>query len=223
VECRWASDHGLLLTFRGASRADVRARVHAATAAIAGAAIPALVNLHPASSSVLAVCDPRRVDPAAFEAAVRAAAATAAPIPPSRAVVEIPVCYDAAFAPDLEDVARNAGVTSLEVVARHAAAEYVVAFLGFAPGFPYLDGLPAELAMPRLPTPRRRVEAGSVAIGGEHAGIYPAAMPGGWRVIGRTPLRLFDVEREPMALLAPGDRVRFHPVGADALRSGEAR
>ena len=100
------------------------------------------------------------------------------------------------------------------VIARHAAPPYHVYFLGFAPGFPYLGGMDAALTTPRLPAPRTRVPAGSVAIGGGQTGVYPAATPGGWRLIGRTPLRLFDTDRPEPALLRMGDEVRFVPVDA---------
>lgn len=220
MHVRWASDHGLLISFDDDDRAATRARVHGALAALGRAAIPGLVNLHPAYASILAVCNVRRYDPDAFEAGVRQAVADSAEaIPLPSRLIDVPVCYARELAPDLDDVARHSGLDAEDVIARHAAAAYVVAFLGFSPGFPYLDGLPPELATPRLTTPRRRIEPGSVAIGGAQTGIYPAATPGGWRVIGRTPSILFDVAREPMALLAPGDRVRFSPIDVDAFRA----
>jgi KipI family sensor histidine kinase inhibitor len=128
---------------------------------------------------------------------------------PAGVLHEIPVHYDG---PDLKPVADATGLTPEEVVALHAGAEYTVAMVGFAPGFPYLTGLPEALRLPRLATPRNRVEAGAVAIAGEQAGIYPCASPGGWRVLGHTGLRLFDAARAGCpALLAPGDRVKFVP------------
>lgn len=122
---------------------------------------------------------------------------------------ELSVVYDGA---DLEEVARLTSLTSDEVVERHAAAEYVVAFLGFAPGFGYLLGGDERLAVPRLPQPRPRVPAGSVAIAAGYSGVYPRESPGGWRLLGRTDAALFDPGRSEPALLAPGDRVRFVPV-----------
>jgi len=127
-------------------------------------------------------------------------------------LIEVPVCYDAEFALDLEMVAQHCGFAPNEVVARHAAARYNVRCVGFTPGFPYLSGLPAKLATPRRETPRTAVPVGSVAIGGAQTGIYPLRSPGGWNIIGRTPLRLFDLTREPAALLRAGDRVRFMPI-----------
>lgn len=121
-------------------------------------------------------------------------------------LVEIPVRYDG---PDLADVAAHCGLTPDEVVRRHAAAEYIVYFIGFQPGFAYLGGLDESLQTPRRAEPRTAVPAGSVGIGGAQTGIYPLATPGGWQLIGRTALPLFDPQSEPPTLLAPGDRLRF--------------
>ncbi len=124
---------------------------------------------------------------------------------------EIPVCYDG---PDLEEVAAQVGLSTDEVIALHSGADYTVAAVGFSPGFPYLSGLPQRLNVPRRKTPRLAVPAGSVAIAGGQAGIYPFTSPGGWHVLGRTVTTLFDLSHSPPALLRPGDRVRFLPVAA---------
>lgn len=123
--------------------------------------------------------------------------------------VEIPVCYESALAPDLEEVAERTGLTTAAVAALHVAAPHRVLMIGFAPGHPYLGGLDARLAVARRASPRPRVEAGSVAIANAQTAIYPFATPGGWNVIGRTPLALFDPAREPASLLEPGDAVAF--------------
>jgi KipI family sensor histidine kinase inhibitor len=120
--------------------------------------------------------------------------------------IEIPVSYEG---PDVLDVARLTGLSPEEVVARHTAAEHVVAFLGFLPGFAYLVGGDELLHVPRLDEPRTQVPAGSVAIAGPYSGVYPRASPGGWRLLGSTSTPMFDAARESPALLAPGDRVRF--------------
>ena len=127
---------------------------------------------------------------------------------------EIPVCYGGAWGPDLDVVARHAGLSAAEVVARHAAPEYLVYMIGFAPGFPYLGGLDAGLATPRLAQPRPRVPAGTVGIAGPQTGIYPLPTPGGWQLIGRTPLRLFDAARAAPSLLRAGQALRFVPISA---------
>lgn len=122
---------------------------------------------------------------------------------------EIPVYYGGQSGPDLDDCARELGLTHEEIIARHSTPEYRVAMIGFAPGFPYLLGLHPSLAVARLATPRTHVPAGSVAIGAAQTGVYPRDSAGGWRLIGRTPLSLFDARRQPPALLQAGDRVRF--------------
>ena len=127
----------------------------------------------------------------------------------------VPVCYDPEFALDLDNVAQQAGLSPEEVVRLHGSAEYRVGCVGFTPGFPYLVGLPAELATPRRASPRTAVPAGSIAIGGSQAGIYPVQSPGGWHVIGRTALRLFDPARETPSLLRAGDRVRFRQISRE--------
>jgi KipI family sensor histidine kinase inhibitor len=127
-------------------------------------------------------------------------------------VVEIPVVYGGEYGPDLEHIAVSRGMTGNEFVRRHASAVYRVYLIGFVPGFPYLGGLPPELETPRRREPRARVPAGSVGIGGKQTGIYPADTPGGWQLIGRTPLKLFDLGREEVSLLNTGDFVRFLPI-----------
>jgi KipI family sensor histidine kinase inhibitor len=128
--------------------------------------------------------------------------------------MEIPVSYGGEFGPDLADVARHTGLTPERVVEMHAGAEYLVYFLGFAPGFAYLGGLPPELTTPRLTAPRKHVPAGSVAIGGNQTGVYPIASPGGWRIIGHTDAKLFEPGAPDPVLLRMGDRVRFVPEAA---------
>lgn len=132
----------------------------------------------------------------------------------SARTVEIPVLYGGDAGADLVSAAAELGLDPEVLVQRHAAGAYRVAMIGFAPGFPYLSGLDPALALPRLATPRSHVPAGSVAIGGGQTGIYPRDSPGGWRLLGRTPLSLFDPSRDPPSLLAPGDRVRFRAIDA---------
>lgn len=135
-------------------------------------------------------------------------------------VVEIPVCYGGEFGPDLAEVAAACGLGIDDVIARHAASPHVVHMLGFAPGFPYMGGLDARLTVPRRATPRTAVPAGSVAIARDQSAIYPLEAPGGWNLIGRTPLRLFDPKAEPPCLLQPGDQVRFVPIPPEQFGVG---
>lgn len=126
--------------------------------------------------------------------------------------LEIPVCYDPEFALDLTTVAEAHALNSGDVIRLHSNANYVVQMIGFSPGFPYLAGLPASLHTPRRASPRMQVPKGSVAIGGEQAGIYSCNTPGGWNIIGRTPVQLFDPQRDPPCLLRTGDAIRFVPI-----------
>jgi inhibitor of KinA len=128
----------------------------------------------------------------------------------------IPVCYESEFAPDLGDVARSSGLTPAEIVALHSSVRYHVYMLGFLPGFPYMGDLPPRLTLPRRADPRVRVPAGSIAIATTLTAIYPFESPGGWHLIGVTPIRLFDPTRDPPALLSAGDAVQFDPIGVDA-------
>lgn len=166
----------------------------------------------PAAASVLVPFDPLTLD--ADEARVvlaqlaEAIPAEPGPEPGAREVV-VPVRYGGSDGPDLDDVAREVRLSADEVIAAHTAAAHEVLFLGFAPGFAYVAGLPESLAVPRLATPRVRVPAGSIGIAGRLSGIYPHDSPGGWRIIGRTDLAVFDPNAAEPALLRPGDRVRF--------------
>lgn len=135
--------------------------------------------------------------------------------------IEIPVCYGGEHGPDLARVAAQARMFPEEVVKRHCAAKFLVHLIGFAPGFPYLGGLPKELVTPRHAKPRMAVPAGSVAIGGEQTGIYPQVTPGGWNLIGRTPLKLFQPDLDPPALLRAGDEVRFKSISPEEFRRWE--
>ena len=207
---RHASDHTLLVEFADEISPAAHARVRAALHLLQLAPIPGVANLHPAYASLLLTLDPPGAerDRIADEVVRRLEAARTAALP-EPAVVEIPVRYGGAWGPDLAEVAAACGLTPEEVVREHAGGEYLVYFLGFSPGFAYLGGLSPRITVPRRPSPRTRVPAGSVAIGGEQTGVYPLASPGGWQLIGRTPLALFDATRRPPARLAAGDRVRF--------------
>lgn len=209
----------LLLRFGDVIDATVNARVHAAARALRDANLPGIVDIAPAYASLLlrfrfekvpgtiSLVDTLR------DAIGRDTAARSVPGTLPRCI-DVPVCYGGTHGPDLGEVAAHACMTADEAVACHTAGEYTVAMLGFAPGFPYLLGLDPALQLPRRADPRTRVPAGSVAIGGAQTGIYPRALPGGWQLIGRTPLVLFDPKRDPPCLLAPGDRVRFHAIDA---------
>lgn len=170
---------------------------------------PHVLDVVPGMNNVTLVFDPLHADPDGLAIQLRGAWARAPVEETACRVVEIPVRYGGEAGPDLESVAQHTGYSPREVVERHAAGEYVVFFLGFQPGFAYMGGLDASLATPRRHEPRFAVPAGSVGIGGEQTGIYPATSPGGWQLIGRSDMVLFDPARTPSTALLPGDKVRF--------------
>ncbi|MBW8484929.1 5-oxoprolinase subunit PxpB [Actinomadura parmotrematis] len=197
MRIRRAGDRGLLI------ETDAPHRLNAAVRA---AGLPGVVDVVPGERTVLVTTagDPGRL----------AGLLPGLPLPDDdagdAAPVEIPVVYDGA---DLAEVAELAGLTVGEVVALHGGADYTVAYLGFSPGFGYLTGLPERLHVPRRESPRTAVPAGSVAIAGPYAAVYPSRSPGGWRLLGRSDLPLWDVARTPPSLLQPGTRVRFVEAG----------
>ena len=175
---------------------------------------PAVGEALPGMNNLTLLFDPAAIDAAELEIQVLAAWLQIGDLSDAvdsaeRRTIEIPVAYGGAHGPDLADVAAHTGLSPAEVVRRHAAGDYVVYLLGFLPGFAFMGGLPPELATPRRAEPRVAVPARSVGIGGEQTGIYPLVSPGGWQLIGRTPLELFDPQAEEPTLLRPGDRVRF--------------
>lgn len=232
------AEDALLLRFGTGIDAATNARVHAAAKALQDANLPGITDIAPAYATVLVRFDPlawlgpgdagRAHDMFAVKVGdclgADAASTTdsdgrrndaqkSAPDPTGRSI-DIPVCYGGAHGPDLDAVAAHARLTVAQAVERHADGNYTVAMLGFAPGFPYLLGLDPALEVPRRANPRTRVPAGSIAIGGAQTGIYPRELPGGWNLIGRTPLTLFDPARATPCPLAPGDHVRFHAINA---------
>lgn len=212
-----ADDAWLLRLGRGIDD-GLNARVHALSARLRARAPAWLRDLVPAYASVAVFFDPLAIDAGAAREWLLAQCAQAddiddARIAPAR-TVEIAVAYGGEFGPDLDASAQALGLSAQALIDRHSQGDYRVAMIGFAPGFPYLSGLDAALALPRLATPRVEVAAGSVAIGGAQTGIYPRPGPGGWRLLGRTPLRLFDAARDTPSLLQPGDRVRLRPIDA---------
>lgn len=202
MRVRRAGDAALLVEVAGTAAAH---RLHDAVRA---ARLPGVLDVVPGERTVLITTDPGRCD------LDRLAARVPGLEPPERAAgdaapIEIPVVYDGA---DIAEVAELTGLAAAEVVRRHAAGSYVVAYLGFSPGFGYLTGLDPALRVPRRQTPRTTVPRGSVAIAGPYSAVYPSPSPGGWRLLGRTERALWDVRADPPALLRPGARVRFVPV-----------
>lgn len=215
-------DAALLIRWPQRISPELSAQVQALAADVKQTPLPGVRETVPSYSSLAVLMEPR------FAATEGAAEALSSALHKrlqelkmsERAagrLITIPVCYGGADGPDLEEVAERTRLAADEVIALHSGAEYRVAMLGFLPGFPYLMGLDPRLAVGRKETPRVRVPAGSVAIGGSQTGVYPCDSPGGWQLIGRTQVGLFDADARPPALLAPGDRVRFRPICAEEL------
>lgn len=202
----------------------VHRRVKAMEQAIRRANLPGVLELVPTYTTVCVHYDPCMISYSTLEAQLRQLNTKEEAASDEGKLVIIPVCYGGEYGSDLENVAKHAGLTSEEVVARHTAPEYLVYMLGFLPGFAYLGGLDETIACPRLDTPRTRIPAGSVGIAGMQTGIYPLSSPGGWQLIGRTPEKLFSLaENQEQFLLRSGDRVRFQPISPEEFREREAR
>ncbi|MBE0625332.1 MAG: 5-oxoprolinase subunit PxpB [Burkholderiales bacterium] len=208
-------DSAVLAEFGTSLDLDVNARLQRLAEAVRAKAVPWIGDIVPALGSLALHFDPARVptglDPVeAAERLLRDCLRGGLRAPRARILsLEVPVCYDAEFGPDLGVVAEQVKLSAGEVIRRHTATGHRVLMMGFAPGQPYIGGLDAALALPRRATPRTHVPAGSVAIANAQTAVYPFEISGGWNVIGRTPLRVFDVARDPAALFAPGMSVRF--------------
>ena len=203
-----AGDRAVLVTLGGTIDPELLGQVLALDRALQERRPTGLVNTVPAYVSLLCDYDPDLTDPARLEDSIRRLEGQVDASVPSGPVVDIPTRYDG---PDLADVALKTNLTPAGVVEAHAGREYLVYCVGFAPGFTYCGALSDQLAVPRLASPRLRVSAGSIGIAGRQTGIYAVESPGGWNLIGRTALRLFDPATDPPARFKPGDRLRFIP------------
>lgn len=203
-------DSALAIRVGPAPDESTRLRIHAMLQGLGAAALAGVTDIVPGFTTITLHYDPMTTSWENLAARVDTALAHATEVNIDEGrLVHIPVCYGGQFGPDLDSVATLASLTASDVIALHAMREYHVDLLGFLPGFAYLGGLDPRIAVPRLATPRDRVPAGSVGIAGVQTGVYPLESPGGWQLIGRSPITLFDPSRTPPTLLAPGDRVRF--------------
>lgn len=213
-------DSALAIQFDERIDPEVNARVMACAHAVAARRLDGVRDVVPAFRSVTVYFDPLATDLERLGRLLRDAAPSGqswgppsgGPVPGQR-TVEIPVCYDPEFAPDIEDVCRTADLGADEVVARHTSPEYRVYMLGFVPGFAYLGTVDPRIATPRRAVPRTAVARGSVGIAGSQTGVYPRQVAGGWNIIGRTPLSMVTLDADRPTRLAPGDRVRFRAIG----------
>lgn len=211
-----ASDSSLFIGLGNEISIDAHRQVISLFHAIQNIQDARIRNLHPAYASLLIDFDPFRLTHEELESIVAPLLSSPLlPCPEPAPVLEIPVCYDGDFAPDLTSVAHHTSLSGEQVVALHSGGDYFVYFLGFSPGFAYLGGVPRELHVPRLASPRKRVSAGSVGLAGGQTGIYPHDSPGGWQLIGRTPLRMFVPSAELPSRLQLGDRVHFRRITRD--------
>jgi inhibitor of KinA len=209
-------DSALLVEFENRIDASINERCIALAEALEARRITGVRDIVPAYRTVALYFDPLTTDRVDLLRALERA--VAAPVPAAaaaRQLIRVPVCYGAADGPDIGDVASFAGRSEDGVIALHTAATYRVFMLGFSPGFAYMGPLDARIAAPRRATPRTAVPAGSVGIAGPQTGIYPSETPGGWQLVGRTPLRVFDAARTPPSLFRAGDTVQFFAIGRD--------
>jgi inhibitor of KinA len=213
-----ASDSSILVEFGDRIDPEIQDQVLALFHGLRALDDPRIRNLHPGYVSLLVDFDPlarSHQDVLALIESLRSNRTPAAR--DGSAIVAIPVCYDVEFGPDLADVSAYTGLSAEEVIRLHSSATYRVCFLGFTGGFAYLRGMPEVLHTPRLATPRRAVAAGSVGIAGGQTGIYPTETPGGWRLIGRTPVQMFNPLAQPPTRVQSGDIVRFDPINRVAF------
>ncbi len=208
-----AGDTAVTVEFGNEISEAVNARVRAFRAALERGGVPGIVETVPTYRSLTVHYDPGVILYAPLVELLRKAAEDPdRAAPPPGDVVELPVLYGGEAGPDLDFVAEHSGKTPQEVIRLHASAEYLIYMLGFTPGFPYLGGMDGSIAAPRLETPRVQIPAGSVGIAGKQTGVYPVPSPGGWRLIGRTPVRLYAPERTMPILLRAGEYLRFCPI-----------
>lgn len=213
-----AGDSVLIVELEERIAPEINAHAIALASAVERAAISGVRDVVTTYRSVAVYFDPLRTDYDALCARLeREAGATTSSVAEARPPIEVPICYGGELGPDLDAVAAFAGISSDEVVAVHAAAIYRVFMLGFVPGFAYMGTVDARIAAPRHSTPRVRVPLGSVGIAGVQTGIYPAETPGGWQLIGRTPLKPFDAARPEPFLFRAGDHVRFAAIDRPAF------
>ena len=213
VKILTAGDSSILIQFGNAIDPDINARIAATVAIIKEQHIEGVVDIIPAFCSLLINYDPRVISYDRMrERMEKILSMEIAADARKKRVYEIPVCYGGTYGPDLATIAEHAGLSEQEVIDIHSSTDYLIYMLGFLPGFTYLGGLDERIHTPRLANPRIRIPAGSVGIGGSQTGIYPMDSPGGWQLMGMTPVKTYDPEREVPILVEAGEYIRFVPV-----------
>ncbi len=219
---QFAGDQSLLVYFGHQITLEANEKVRRLLRLLELEPVAGVRNLHPAYCSLLIKFDALRMEHDELKAILRRYLKRLDEVKlPEPRRVEIPVCYGSEFGPDLAEVSKLHGMTEKQTIELHASVEYLVYFLGFVPGFAYLGDLPKDLVTPRLASPRKRVPAGSVGVAGNQTGVYPFATPGGWRLLGRTPVKMFRAENDGLSLLSIGDRVRLTPISRERFAALE--
>ncbi len=216
INFRIYGDCGLLIECGNTIDPDINNKVRSITVALEDDPPTGVTEIIPAYRSLLIIYNPSHTTISDLKQQLRGIEEKLTTLEiPTPAIIEIPVCYGGEFGPDIENVAKHHGISEDDVVRCHSEPEYLIYMIGFTPGFPFLGGLPEILHTPRLDTPRLKVPAGSVGIANNQTGIYPIASPGGWQLIGRTPLKLFDLEKKEPFLLKAGAYLKFRSISPE--------
>ena len=214
-----AGEQGLVVEFGNEINAQINQQVHRLARSLSAQALPSILEVIPTYRSLLVYFDPLEISRSELSCQVQSLVDAldnqTAEIAQTARVVRIPVCYGGEFGPDIDFVAQHNGISIDEVIAIHSSTPYQVYMLGFTPGFPYLGGMSEKIATPRLEKPRVKIPAGSVGIAGSQTGFYPIESPGGWQLIGRTPLKGFDADSSTPFAFAAGDYLQFVPISTD--------
>ena len=211
-----AGDKAFVIELGDGISPEINRSVHNLLLSIEKQGIPGILDMVPTYRSILINYDPLTLPPNELEERVRELTQDLDETPPAASrVVELPTSYGGEHGSDLGYVAEHNGLTEEEVIALHSGTDYLVYMMGFTPGFTYLGGMSEKIATPRLQTPRTAIPAGSVGIAERQTGVYPIESPGGWQLIGRTPVRLFDPSKQPPVIAEPGDYIRFVPVSPE--------
>ena len=223
--CRLAGDTGLIVEFGEGIDPDINKKVRTMAAAVKNRQPDGIIEIIPTYRSLLFIYDPVQIQPRHLMALIEELESTIDTVGEKNVpLIEIPVCYGGEFGPDMDNVKASSNLDTDEVIRLHSQPEYPIYMVGFTPGFPFLGGLDERLFTPRLTTPRLVVPAGSVGIANNQTGMYPIDSPGGWQIIGRTPLTLFAPKRQKPFLYKAGDKIKFIPISQDQfeqIKQGE--
>jgi len=211
-----SGDKGLLIEFGNEISEEVNRKVRSMCLAIGKSGINGIIDMIPAYRSLLVNYNPLEIDLDTLVERLREIEGNLDNMMlPEPRIIELPTLYGGEYGEDLSFVAEHNGISEAEVIRLHSSVDYLVYMLGFTPGFPYLGGIHEKLEAPRLKEPRIKIPAGSVGIAGRQTGVYPTESPGGWRIIGRTPVKLYDPDIDPPVILRAGDYIRFVPIGEE--------